>query len=101
MALIAIQIDAQGRLGRLVGTGDVLGIVRARRVVLMLVVAKVPGLRSFMLAVRRHSRPAQLDGQQGKQQCSEPAAHAGQSISHGFGAERKAGMGRGLPFAMA
>lgn len=101
MALIAIQIDAQGRLGRLVGTGDVLGIVRARRVVLMLMVAKVPGLRSFVLAVRRHGRPAQLDGQQGKQQCSEPAAHARQSISHGFEAERKPAMGRGLPLATA
>jgi hypothetical protein len=96
MALIAIQIDAQGRLGRLVGTGHVLGIVRARRVVLMLMVAKVPGLRSFVLAVRRNGRPAQLDGQQGKQQCSEPAAHAGQSSSDGIGAERKPAMGEGF-----
>ena len=75
VAVAAIGIGSAGQLGVRLGIVAVGGrIRRGNAVVLVLVVAHMRAT-GFMRAVRRHGRPAELQGQQGEKNDGEPAAH--------------------------
>lgn len=85
---MAVSTVGLGRSGDVIPRSIVVRDEEILAVVLVLVMSKVAGGgRRLVLAVRRHDRPAELQGHQGKQQDGKPSTHTPEFIGCGVTAQ--------------